>query len=216
MKIVATSDTHFPFDATRVPDGDVFVLAGDLMYEGIPAEWERRIECLAALPHKTKLYVPGNHDYYPFHYRGIARSQLRREAKTTLVDDLDPVVVVEGIRILGIPFVTGLPGWAYNREEAEVYRWLTHATEHTIPHVIVSHSPPYQIRDSVGTVNPQHYGCMAFNKWFYEPGQKPDIWISGHIHDSYGHEQIDGCDFYNVAMCDEKYQQVNSPMVIEV
>lgn len=213
MRLVATSDTHFPFDASRVPDGDVFVLAGDFMYEGTPAEWKPRVESLAALPHKIKIYVPGNHDYFPFHYRGVARSQLRRAASTLLVDDYDPMVMVDGVRFLCIPYVTGLHGWAYNREEADVYRWIKQATEDAVPDVIISHSPPYQIRDAVGN---QHYGCMAFNKWFYEPGPKPKVWICGHIHDSYGHERVDGCDFYNVAMCDEKYQQTNQPMVIDL
>ena len=216
MRIVATSDTHFPFDASRVPDGDVFILAGDFMYEGTPAEWEPRLESLAALPHKRKIYVPGNHDYFPFHYRGLARSQLRREANVTLVDDYEPQFEIDGVSFLAIPFVTGLPGWAYNREEPQVYQWLRDTTEGFHPDVIISHSQPYRNLDACGTKPVNHYGCMAFNKWFFEPGRKPTTWICGHIHDSYGHERIEGCDFYNVAMCDEKYQQTNPPMVIDL
>lgn len=30
MKIVATADTHYPFDASMIPNGDVFILAGDI------------------------------------------------------------------------------------------------------------------------------------------------------------------------------------------
>lgn len=216
MKLVATSDTHYPFDASTVPDGDVFILAGDFMYEGTPAEWAPRVASLAALPHKRKIFVPGNHDYFPFHYRGLARSQLRREANVTLVDDYEPRFEIEGIKFLAIPYVTGLHGWAYNREEPQVYQWLCDVTEGYAPDVIISHAPPYQIGDAVGASPVNHYGCMAFNKWFYEPGKKPEVWISGHVHDSYGHQRIDRTDFYNVAMCDEKYKQVNPPMVIEI
>lgn len=57
---------------------------------------------------------------------------------------------------------------------------------------------------------------MAYNKWFHDEGTKPDVWICGHIHESYGTERIERTDFYNVCMCDEQYKQVNLPMVIEL
>lgn len=214
MKLVATADTHFPIPAELVPDGDVLIIAGDFMYEGTPAEWAPRVQALAALPHKHKILVPGNHDYFPFHYRGLARSQLRRVANTTLVDDFDPQFEIDGVKFLAIPYVTGLPGWAYNQEEPYVYEWLKASVTGYDPDVIISHSPPYQIGDACGTKPVQHYGCMAFNKWFYEPGRKPRVWISGHIHESYGRRHVDGCDFFNVAMCNEDYEQVNKPMEI--
>lgn len=214
MKIVATSDTHFPFDPKAVPDGDVFVLAGDLMNEGTPAEWHPRLECLAALPHKHKLFVPGNHDYYTQHFRGLARSQLRREAGVTMVDEVEPWITIDGVRFLCLPFVTGLPGWARNVEEDWLYRWLMNTLDFDpAPDVIVSHSPPYKILDACGKEN---YGALAYNKWFHDEGTKPDVWICGHIHESYGTERIERTDFYNVCMCNEQYKQVNPPMVIEL
>lgn len=213
MRLIATSDTHFPFDSKLIPDGDVFILAGDMMYEGTTAEWKSRVESLAALPHKRKIYVPGNHDYFPYHYRGLARSQLRREAGVTMLDESDPQLVLDGKKFLGIPFVTGLRGWAYPADEAYVYSWIKAATENFSPDVIISHAPPYKILDSV---QDQHYGCMAFNKWFYKPGAKPEVWISGHIHDSYGATKKDDCWFFNVAMCNENYEQVNAPRIIDL
>lgn len=39
MRIVATSDTHFVPVQGWIPDGDVFVHAGDLMQDGYPSEW---------------------------------------------------------------------------------------------------------------------------------------------------------------------------------
>ncbi len=213
MRLVATADTHYPFDASMIPDGDVFILAGDMMYEGTPAEWHARVESLAALPHKHKIFVPGNHDYFPLHYRGLASSQLRRQAGVTLHDDLNPCFEIDDVRFLAIPFVSGLPGWAYNQDEAWIYKWLKDATVGYDPDVIISHSPPLYIGDAAKLNN---YGCMAFNKWFYEEGHKPSIWISGHVHESYGHRRVNNTAFYNVAMCDSDYNQSNKPMVIEV
>ena len=37
-RIVATSDTHFPFSGDLIPDGDILIHAGDLMYYGDPGE----------------------------------------------------------------------------------------------------------------------------------------------------------------------------------
>ena len=68
MRIVATSDTHYPpfvrrldmmlntvWDPTiPIPDGDVFIHAGDLMRMGYPDEWGPAVEWLARLPHKHK------------------------------------------------------------------------------------------------------------------------------------------------------------------
>lgn len=136
-----------------------------------------------------------------------------------MVDDYDPIASVDigaaRRQILAVPFVTGLPGWAYNREESDVYAWLNRILDDnsTTPSIFVSHAPPYKIRDAVGK---KHYGCMAFNKWFHEPGAKPEHWIVGHIHDSYGVEHVDGCTFHNAAMCNEKYEQVNPALVIDL
>lgn len=77
MRLVATSDTHFPFD-------DRLIHAGDLMYTGYLDEWHARLESFKALPHKVKLYVPGNHDYHVQNYEGVAAAELRKADVTML------------------------------------------------------------------------------------------------------------------------------------
>lgn len=218
-RIVATSDTHFPFGNNLIPDGDILIHAGDLMYRGDPGEWDSRLESFAALKHKTKIYVPGNHDYYPFHYRGIARSTLRREGgRTTLDDGADGIHRINKecqLTMLAIPYVTGLNGWAYNVEEDWLNEWLERVSLCGIrtPDIVVSHSPPWYIRDSCGKDN---FGSTALNKWFYSLNKKPKLWICGHIHESYGTEEIEGCTFANVAMCNEQYEQANPAMVFDL
>lgn len=211
MRIVATSDTHFVFTPDRIPDGDVFVLAGDFMYYGSPDEWRSRLDSIAALPHKHKLIVPGNHDYYCQHYRGIARSSLRREAKATLLDDLAPEITIDSVRFLGVPFVEGLPGWAYNVEPEWLLNWTY---EFRTPDIMISHSPPYNILDAAGPK--QNYGSLALNRFVYRREEMPKHWFCGHVHESYGSTLINDCAFHNVAMCDADYQQVNAPTVIDL
>ena len=84
MRLVVTSDTHFNFPPDFVPDGDVFLHCGDLMYTGYPDEWAGRVASLAALPHKQKIIVPGNHDLHISNYAGPALQDLRRAGVTVI------------------------------------------------------------------------------------------------------------------------------------
>lgn len=223
MKLVITSDTHYPLK-NRLPDGDVLIHAGDLMYSGGPEEWASRVESLAGQSHKTKIYVPGNHDFHVELYEGVAVAELRRAGVTTL--GLHPeraVREIDGIKVLGLPFVTGLPGWSFNRGEEWVRDYLDRIVElHGYPDIVVSHAPMYGVLDAIQPeqtkfAHQNHVGCMAYNHWFHtNTTRRPKIWINGHIHESYGETTVEGCRFINACMCDRDYEQTNAPFVIEV
>lgn len=211
MRIVATSDTHFPFKPEQIPDGDVFIHAGDLMYTGYYDEWYPVLDSIAALPHKIKIYVPGNHDFHPFLYKGPAYHDCRKrgirmignlsEYPTTVIPDGTP----EGLTILGLPYVTDLPGWAFNQTEehlSDLARRLPKAD------IVVSHSPPQGIMDG------DNWGVRAWR--LYQLYNKPSHWICGHIHECYGEHAENGTIFHNVAMCDRRYKQVNAPHIIDL
>lgn len=220
-RIVATSDTHFPFG--KLPDGDILIHAGDLMMTGGPGEWYPRLESLSAQPHKHKIYVPGNHDYYVSDYEGIARAELRR-AGITLAGTTGSNMLVEvaGLKILGLPWVTNLDGWAYNVSELWLRDYMEFVATPAKADIIISHSPVYGIRDAILPEIPNYYrqrhvGCMAYNYWFHQPHVvRPQAWICGHIHESHGSEQYENTTFYNVAMCDRDYKQTNPAVIIEV
>jgi Icc-related predicted phosphoesterase len=223
MRIVATSDTHFPFSEDRIPNGDLLIHAGDLMYTGYLDEWHARVESLRALEHKNKIIVPGNHDYHIENYEGVARAELRRAGVKTVGTHPDfAITTVGGYRILGVPYVTGLNGWAFCRDE----RWLLNYMEaldidNNPVDIVVTHAPPFNILDAIHPEqkevrSQEHVGGMAFNYWFYSLKNKPKVWICGHIHESYGRTTIEGCTFYNVAMCDRMYSQENAPMIIDL
>ncbi len=216
MIIVATSDTHKPFDASLVPDGDVVILAGDLMYEGTPDEWPGILASIAALPHKRKIVVPGNHDYHIQNYLGVVKAQLRKAGATLLTEE-SPMVTIDGVVFGGIPFVTGLYGWAFNRREDEIETYIEANQELFGADVLITHAPPYRILDQVPRAG--SVGCMAYNKFYWSRGLEPKHWVFGHIHEGYGthrtHPEANTL-FHNVAMCDRNYDQVNKPHVFEV
>jgi len=242
MRIVATSDTHYPpfnqwqdqhlntiwSPTVQIPDGDVFVHAGDLLRTGYPDEWPAALEWLERLPHKIKLYVPGNHDFHLQVYPGPALQELRSINVTCVGlpgnDNYVAVRLPNGMNLLGLPYVVNLPRWAMNTDEAAL---ADHLMKVWSPHtdvkydVVVSHSPVsgFLDRNSEGV----HTGISAYLKHIYkladsnnEHYQLPKVWICGHIHESYGRTSFGGIDFYNVAMCDRNYTHVNPPVVIDL
>lgn len=220
LRLVVTSDTHFPFDNSLIPDGDVFIHCGDLMYSGYVDEWNPVVESLAALPHKEKILIPGNHDFHMQNYNGIARADLRRKAGVRMLDDNDPMYkLANGMQIFAVPFVTGLPGWAWNRLEISLASYLQQWN--AAPGIVMSHGPMYKVLDAV---NPEketerqrnHVGSWELAKWYHGLENKPELFFHGHIHESYGEHHEWGTSFYNVAMCDRDYNQVNPAIVIDI
>lgn len=227
MRIVATSDTHYvpAMNGMQIPDGDVFIHAGDLMQNGYPDEWKERVDWLARLPHKVKIYVPGNHDFHMQVYPGPALQNLRSAGVICVGlpgnDHYARYVLPNGMTLLGLPYVTGLPRWAFNIGQNELRRKLHELWDYKhIPDVIVSHAP---VRGILDTVRRNHKDeCAGESEYFFhlehavKHNMQPKIWISGHIHEGYGTLDQDGCKFYNVAMCNRNYVHANPPMVIDL
>ncbi|KAG9254533.1 Metallo-dependent phosphatase-like protein [Emericellopsis atlantica] len=62
VRIVCISDTHNDDCTQSLPDGDLLVHAGDMTDDGTMEELRVAYEWIAALPHKIKLVIAGNHD----------------------------------------------------------------------------------------------------------------------------------------------------------
>ncbi len=63
MRIVCLSDTHNHHDRVLVPDGDLVVHCGDSTRRGTEKEIRRFAKWFAALPHRHKIVISGNHDF---------------------------------------------------------------------------------------------------------------------------------------------------------
>lgn len=214
MRIVATSDTHNPIRIgmqQEIPNGDVFIHAGDLMQNGYPDEWKSRLNWLKKLPHKKKYYIPGNHDLHLKNYTGPALQNLRSAGVTVVGLPNNPryeiVTLDNGMTLLGLPFVTNLPNWAFSISEEELKTKLQRKVD-----IVVSHAPIRGILDTNN--NGENMGIKSYREYLYK--FFPKIWIHGHIHEAFGHTEEAGCQIYNVAMCDRKQEQVNVPVVIDI
>lgn len=220
MRLVATSDTHVPVDPSIIPDGDVFIHAGDLMTTGYPDDFSQQLEWLAELPHPIKLYTPGNHDFQLMVYPGPALQDLRRVGVTVLGlpgnEQYYTSTLPNGLTVLGLPYVTNLPRWAFNlsrNEELDLVETIRHKS-YKRADIIMSHSPVKGILD-LSARGHQQAGMDAYRTLVDEEIVSPKLWFSGHIHEAYGHTNYKGIDFYNVSLCDRGYKHINPPIVLD-
>jgi len=210
-RIVAISDTHCQMGKVKLPDGDILIHAGDLTNRGSIRETSMEMTILNQLADRFKhvIYVAGNHDWLPYMDRNVASSLLGRVQYLE-----DSMIEVEGLRIYGSPWTPLFMDWAFmlpRQGEAIRAKW------DKIPDgvdVLVTHGPAYGILDQ----NPQGFavGCEQLTSALSVMAVPPKHHIFGHIHDSYGTHVGEKTKSYNVAVCNERYQPLNKPTVIEV
>jgi predicted phosphohydrolase len=190
MRIVAVADTHtFQDDLRVIPDGDVFLHAGDLCRGGRLDELRPVAAWLRGLPHRHKLVIAGNHDWC------FAREpQAALEALGPKVVYLqDAEAVIDGIRFWGSPWQPAFNDWAFNlpRGEALASKWGL------IPagiQVLVTHGPPHGIGDWSG--DPVRQGCEELLAAVRRV--RPRLHLFGHIHQEGGFWEQGGICFANV------------------
>jgi Icc-related predicted phosphoesterase len=172
MRIVCISDTHLahlPPTRIDVPDGDILVHAGDATFRGNKSELEEFAEWFGALPHKHKVFVPGNHDC------GFEDDlQIALDAMPPchiLMGHAHRTVEIEGLKFWGSPYQPEFCNWAFNVPRGPLLRkhWAT------IPDdidVLVTHSPPMGVLDRVWRIGTATAGTDHQTR-LYTPGAQP-------------------------------------------
>lgn len=189
MRIVAVADTHLFHDELTVPDGDVFVHAGDMCQRGDLAELRRAVDWMRRLPHRHKVIVAGNHDF--------AFLEHREEALGLVADGFtylqDAGTTLDGVSFWGSPWQPEFNDWAFNlpRGRALADKWAL------VPNgvdVLVTHGPPHGIGDH-GPVEGR-LGCEDLLARVRVV--KPRLHLFGHIHQDGGFWRHDATVFANV------------------
>ncbi len=188
MRIVAVADTHTFTKDLVVPDGDVFIHAGDICRGGDLDELRDAADWMAGLPHRHKIIVAGNHDWAFVHEPAAARS---------LLGDMhylqDRELTIEGLRFYGSPWQPEFNDWAFNlpRGPALAAVWAN------IPaglDVLITHGPPEGIGDRVAYAG--RTGCADLLRRVTEVA--PRLHMFGHIHQDGGVWQHGRTMFANV------------------
>lgn len=178
MRIVAVADTHtFQEDLGQLPDGDVFVHAGDIVRAGTLEEMATPAAWIRSLPHRHKIIVAGNHDWC-FSREREATCALFGEGVTYLEDS---GCTIGGIQFWGAPWQPEYGGWAFNlpRGPALAEKWslIPDACD-----VLITHGPPKGIGDRGGMA--VRAGCEELRSAVQRSA--PLLHLFGHIHQDGG------------------------------
>lgn len=208
MKIVAISDTHNKHALLQLPLGDVLVHAGDVSGRGNEKEILDFLNWFAKQPHKHKIFIAGNHDFY---FEKYPQTEIYKTLRSEVIYLNDSGITLEGVNFWGSPVQPWFYDWAFNRRRGpEIKKHWDLIPANT--NVLITHGPPLGILDR--TVTGQHVGCedllAAIEK------VKPHYNVFGHIHEAYGVLEKKGTIYINASVLNENYRLVNEPVVFEV
>ncbi|MCA1609264.1 MAG: metallophosphoesterase, partial [Acidobacteria bacterium] len=128
----------------------------------------------------------------------------------------DETFEIDGLKIYGSPWQPRFYDWAFNlmrgRELREKWALIPDDVD-----VLVTHGPPQKILDAAPTAHGfSNEGCEELRKRVEELRGRLLLHVFGHIHCGYGVEELLGVKFVNASVCDELYQPVNAPVVVEL
>lgn len=204
LRIVCISDTHER--DYSVPDGDVLIHSGDLTFHGGVEELHIELDRLNSFPHKHKILVSGNHDWgFQNQYHKVA---LFLGPITYLENE---GLIIDNLTFWGSPWQPAFCNWAFNLPRGGPLRRIWAKMPDKLD-VLITHSPPGGILDLVPGAG--HVGCMDLRERVDKV--KPKLHIFGHIHCAYGQYKTKDTHFINASVCNEKYQPVNLPIVVDL
>lgn len=187
---MAVADTHlFQEDLGALPDGDVFIHAGDMLRGGTLDEFAVFLPWLAALPHRHKVIVAGNHDRCFEVSRPEAEARLPRGVHYLQ----DSGIELDGVQFWGSPWQPAYNDWAFNLKRGAplAAKWAL------IPQdldILVTHCPPAGYGDQSGMRG--RHGCLDLIERVREV--RPAGHLFGHIHQAGGLWKTEATTFANV------------------
>ncbi|KAG5981330.1 hypothetical protein E4U54_006659 [Claviceps lovelessii] len=186
LSVVCVSDTHN--SQPQIPDGDIFIHAGDLTQSGSRAELEAALSWIRSLPHQHKIVVAGNHDLLldpscdgPAARTEASRRELDWQGIVYLQNEARTLSCSNGraVCVYGSPLSPKHGNWAFQ------YPRATNVWADTIPEhvdILVTHGPPR------GHLDLLKYGCGHLLEALWRV--RPRLHVCGHIHEGYGREWL--------------------------
>lgn len=206
MRIVAISDTHGLHEGLQIPDGDLLIHAGDCTMRGDLDELDTLDAFLAALPHRDKVLVAGNHDWCFQREPDAARARIKHAHYLE-----DEAIEIGGLRLYGSPWQPWFLDWAFNLPRGAPLRerWAR------IPartDVLVTHGPPLGHGDRVR--DGSRVGCEDLMEAVRRV--RPLLHVFGHIHEDAGRWVEGATTLVNASICSLAYVPVQPPVIIDL
>ncbi len=215
VKIVHCSDTHLrEFEAEP---GDILVHSGDALSYGTFEELLKFRAQLVKIKDKYKhiVFVAGNHDWI-FDENFYLAEQTLKESIPNIHVLHNQAIVLEGLKFWGSSDQPEFCSWAFNKSKEELKKSYANIPDDT--QVLITHCPARGYLDYViNRFHPEGYYCGSSELLHELPRlKKLKAHLFGHIHYSYGVRCFDGIIRSNAAICNERYDSVNKPNIIEI
>ena len=207
MRFVAISDTHCRHNI-KLPRGDVLLHAGDVSYKGQLYEVVDFLHWFEKLNYAHKVFIAGNHDFY---FEKQRKKEIEKLIPPGITYLNDSGIEINGIKIWGSPVTPWFFNWAFNRKRGKPIEKHWKLIPEDID-IIMTHGPVYGIHDTI--LNGRHAGCKDLLEKVIQI--KPQVFLCGHIHESYGVTKQHGIKFINASVLNESYELVNKPVVFDL
>jgi len=209
LDLVLFGDTHELHREVEVPGGDILICVGDFtMFSKSMSSVEDFNEWLGEQPHRHKIIVPGNHEFFlksnPEHRSLLDNAQVL----------IDEGIKIEGLKIYGSP-MTPLDGTGAAFGKSSPKDRKRHWSK--IPndtHVLITHGPPFGLLD-LSPGQAERMGDPELRKRVRElPSLR--LHVFGHVHGAYGTVEQDGVTFVNVALMGRLGDLAWQPTVLRI
>lgn len=207
MDLVFFGDTHELHREVNIPAGDVLICTGDFtMFSKSLRAIQDFDEWLGEQPHRYKLIVPGNHEFF------LEADSQRRSLLSNAQVLIDEAVTIEGLCFYGSP-MTPLYGGAFGKSSSSE-RSQHWSKIHDDTHILVTHGPPHGILD----LSPGQLDRMGDPELLSRIRELRSLRLHafGHVHGAYGLVENDGITFANVALMGHLGELVREPLVIRM
>src|ERR1035437_4285026 len=159
-------------------------------------------EWLAELPHRWKIIIPGNHEFF------LEEDPTRRKWIRNATVLINESIEIMCLRIWGsrmTPLYGGAFGRNSDQDRASVYSRIPAETD-----ILVTHGPPYGILDKAPGSD-YHAGCRQLLAAVRQV--KPVLHVFGHVHAGYGALNTPNTLFVNAALPGAGFDLSNRPQV---
>lgn len=219
IRICCLSDLHG--NLIDVPECDLLILAGDLCHNHNDYRWYGRVlkPWIDETAERCKIIaVAGNHDW-----AFQEDPEIIPEMNWSYLEDSG--IEWNGLKIWGTPWQKRFYDWAFNADEPDMKAKWDLIPDDT--DILVLHGPPYGYGDKVSRrpygadydeekwPEAEHVGSPSLTERI-KSLKNLKLSVAGHIHSGYGVYKIGESTFVSASLVNERYQPVNTPIVLEL